>query len=182
VPAPAGAGPAYVNRERIPQELLPYADVFHELTAMVPTERVLPDWIAEFKIWRAEAITVEGVRQAYKEARYSVARPGSLTNMAAACSARPKAGAKWVHTPEWERRANVILLWRIEQGRIRAAEGYRAMDMPFEEPATMRPTIEDIRKDLEGTQKPYTPLPPEQRGPYLDRINKLLPLGKHRRR
>ena len=182
MPDPAGAGPAYVNRERMPPELLPYADVFHELTGLVPTQRVLRDWIAEFKIWRTEAITVEGVRQAYKQARYSVARPGSLTNMAAAYSARPSTGAKATRNPEWERRANEFLLWSLEHGRIWAAEGYKAMNMPFEDPATMLPPMEDLRKELEGAQQEYRPLAPEQRGPFLEQIDKLLPPSKRGRR
>jgi hypothetical protein len=181
VPGPGGAGPAYVNREKIPREFQRYMDIFHELTGLVPTQRVLRDWIAEFRVWHAEGITVEGIRRAHKEARYSIARPGSLTNMAAAFSARREGASKAAADPERERRANEILLWRIEQGRIRAAEGYKAMNMPYEDPATMRPPIEDLRKELEGTQEPCRPIPPEERGHYLDLISKVLPRSKRGR-
>ena len=83
---------AYLNRDRIPASFLAHADLYHELTGQEPTKRVLHDWLATFSDWAAEGIQPEHVRKAHKESqgRFTVLRPGSLTNMAAACKARER--------------------------------------------------------------------------------------------
>ena len=61
-----------------------------------------------------------------------MARPGSLTNMAAARKRQTK-GQREYQPGSILRKvaANEILLGRIQHGRIMTAEGYKAMNMPL---------------------------------------------------
>jgi hypothetical protein len=80
----------YANRDKIPEPYLPLADAYHNLTGQEPTKRVLHDWLQTFSEWQSEGIQPKHVQQAFKEStgRFMVARPGSLTNMAAAFKAK----------------------------------------------------------------------------------------------
>lgn len=91
-PAP---GDHYQNREKIPEPLLPYADVYHELTGQEPVKRVIHEWMHEFSAWQSEGIQPQHVRAAYREAsgKFAILRPASLTNTAAAIRAKARVAA-----------------------------------------------------------------------------------------
>jgi len=168
--------PTYTNREKIPEPYLPYADVYHELTGQVPTKRALHDWLMEFSVWQSEGIGPEHVRQAHKEAagRFTITRPGSLTRTAAALKARPSAPTRKSRDPEWHKRADAILQYRLAEGRRRAAEYYKSQGMPFEDPEAIRPLISDVPRLMAGgpeaDPQAGTPVPEAIR----ERINALV--------
>jgi hypothetical protein len=146
--------PTYLNRDKIPEQFLPFADMFHELTGLEPTRRVLNDWLAEFSVWLSEGIRPEHVRRAHQEAagRFDVLRPGSLTRMAAAIRARRTASPRRSRDPEMHDRAVTILQQNLAGGRRLAAESYKSMGMPFEDPESIRPLISDLPKLMGDTQ------------------------------
>jgi hypothetical protein len=86
--------PAYLNRQKIPEVYLPYADAYHELTGQEPTDRVRQDWVTTFSEMQSENITVAHLRQAHRMAqgKFLVTRPGSLTNLANAIKSKPALG------------------------------------------------------------------------------------------
>jgi hypothetical protein len=140
----------YSNRDRIPEPYLALADVFHEVTGLIPTRTVMTDWLREFSVWLSEGIRAEHVRQAHKEAggRISITRPGSLTRLAAAVKARGRAPGGAVKDADWHRRADEHTERSAAEGRRRAAEWYRSHNMPYEDPETMQPRIEDFPSPL----------------------------------
>jgi hypothetical protein len=161
VVSPPAAAPriTYTNRDRIPERYLELADVFHEVTGLVPTQPVLPDWLREFSVWLSEGIRPEHVRRAHKEAgaRISITRPGSLTRLAAAVKARGRVAGGAVKDADWHRRADEHTERSVAEGRRRAAEWYRSHNMPYEDPETMRPRIEDNPK-LPGVESEGEPV------------------------
>lgn len=83
----------YDNRDKIPEPLLQFADVYVELTGQKPTKRVLFQWIGEFNDWISEGLQPNDIRAAYKHATrpdggFLVGRPGSLTNTAVALKSK----------------------------------------------------------------------------------------------
>lgn len=73
----------YSYRERIPESLLRYTDLYHELTQQEPTKQTLSDWIATAEQWKAEQFDDECIRKAFERAMandgFPVGRMGSLT-------------------------------------------------------------------------------------------------------
>jgi hypothetical protein len=84
------AGRDYRNRDRIPEPVQFYADVYHWLTNQTPSTRTLSDWIGEFYYWQNEDLSVVSIIAAFgrlSDNDILVTRPGSLTNTAAALNA-----------------------------------------------------------------------------------------------
>src|SRR5262245_50689341 len=74
----------YANRERIPEPLLRFADLYNELTGQEPTKTTTSDWVLTFEEWKSEQFTDEHIRAAYQQASdpmrgFHVGRPGALT-------------------------------------------------------------------------------------------------------
>lgn len=73
----------YENRDRIPEVLLPFSDLYNELTGQEPNRRSFTDWIDTFWLWRAEKLTEDAIRSAWAQAQsekgFTVGRPGALT-------------------------------------------------------------------------------------------------------
>jgi len=81
------AGRAYRNRDKIPEPILHYADVYHWLTNQTPSPRTLKDWIQEFWYWDGEGLVGWDIWAAYLRlwnADILITRPGTLTNTAVA--------------------------------------------------------------------------------------------------
>jgi hypothetical protein len=88
----------YENRDKIPEPLLAFSDVYVELTGQKPSKRVLMDWIATFHDWIGEGLQPKDIRVAYQHATrpdggFLVGRPGSLTNTAVALKSKGQASA-----------------------------------------------------------------------------------------
>ena len=108
----------YANRDKIPETLLPFSDVYNELTGQEPTKRVIQDWLMAFSEWQSEGLRVEHIREAYKyanrpEGGFMVARPGSLTNTAVAM--KSKMGIKYKKQEKEVVATNKFIEERIEQ-------------------------------------------------------------------
>jgi hypothetical protein len=114
-----GSKVIYPNREKIPESYLSYADTYHDLTGQEPTKRVLHDWLATFSDWASEGVQPQHLRRAYQESvgRFVVLRPGSLTNMAAACRARERLRSA---RPRDEVRETQLLLAQTDRDKARA--------------------------------------------------------------
>lgn len=87
---------SYQNRDKIPEPLMAYADLYNKLTGQEPTKRVLSDWLLTFSEWQAEGLQLHHIEFAYKyacrpEGGFLVARPASLTNTAVAMKSKAHA-------------------------------------------------------------------------------------------
>jgi len=82
----------YSGRERIPEVLLPFADLYHELTGQECTKRSFTDWVDTFWIWKDEKLQLDDIRMAWAESkdRFVVGRPGALTITAVGCKSKAK--------------------------------------------------------------------------------------------
>lgn len=167
-----GRRATYLNRDKIPEPYLAYADIYHELTGQEPTKRVLHDWLQEFSTWQSEGIQAEHVRTAHRQAsgKFAVLRPGSLTRTAAALKARNKTAAMEPRDPEALRREVAHLQRSLADGRARAAEGYAALKLPCEEPAAMQPSLAQVPV-LYGMEPAPARVPPPDW--FIDRMSKL---------
>jgi hypothetical protein len=92
----------YENRDKIPEPLLAFSDVYVELTGQKPSKRVLMDWIATFHDWIGEGLQPKDIRVAYQHATrpdggFLVGRPGSLTNTAVALKSKGQASAPQIN-------------------------------------------------------------------------------------
>lgn len=78
----------YQNRDKMPEQYLPFADLYHELTGQEPTKRVIQDWMMTFEEWRQERLEPEHIKAAFlksnNEQGFPVGRPGALTITAVA--------------------------------------------------------------------------------------------------
>lgn len=87
----------YENRDRIPEPLLRYADLYNELTGQEPTKRVLTDWIGTFEDWKGEKLEADHIRGAWMQANsergFPVGRPGALTTTAVGIKSKNTKGA-----------------------------------------------------------------------------------------
>ena len=124
----------YDNRERIPQPLLIYADLYHELTGQEPTARTFTDWIDTFSAWKDEKLQPENIRMAWAQAQsdkgFTVGRPGALTVTAVGMKSKAKPASVGLNTE------------RIEQTRIVIEERKAAEATYVPRPANIaRPII-----------------------------------------
>jgi hypothetical protein len=92
----------YENRDKLPEPLLPFSDVYVELTGQKPTKRVLMDWIMTFNDWISEGLQPKDIRAAYQHATrpdggFLVGRPGSLTNTAVALKSKLQTSAPQIN-------------------------------------------------------------------------------------
>jgi hypothetical protein len=88
----------YENRDKIPEPLLAFSDVYVELTGQKPTKRVIMDWLSTFSDWIGEGLQPKDIRAAYQHATrpdggFLVGRPGSLTNTAVALKSKSQVSA-----------------------------------------------------------------------------------------
>ena len=77
----------YPNRERFPEPLLHFADLFNELTGQKPIGNTFTDWIATFEEWKANELEDDHIRASWNQASdpnkgFTVGRPGALTVVA----------------------------------------------------------------------------------------------------
>lgn len=75
----------YKNRDKIPEHLLHYGDLYNALTKQEPYN--VFDWVSTFEDWKTRQLTDEHIRGAWLEANkenggFSVGRPGALTTVA----------------------------------------------------------------------------------------------------
>lgn len=98
---------AYENRERIPEPLLEYADLYHELTGQEPTKRTFTDWLDTFYAWKDEKLQEEHIRMAWAQAQsdkgFTVGRPGALTVTAVGMKSKAKPALPAINAAEVER-------------------------------------------------------------------------------
>jgi len=86
----------YQYRERIPEHLLRYTDLYNELTGQEPTKQTLSDWIDTAETWKDEQFTMESLREAWNYSLddkhgFPVGRPGALTVTARSMKSKGKA-------------------------------------------------------------------------------------------
>jgi hypothetical protein len=86
----------YPNRDKIPPEYLGLCDTYNALTGQEPSKRVLVDWLGTFAEMVTEGIGADDLTAAHamltnRKDPILIARPGSLTNTAAAIRAKRKA-------------------------------------------------------------------------------------------
>lgn len=103
---------AYLNRERIPEPLLGYADLYHELTGQEPTNRTFADWVDTFTAWKDEKIHFNNIRMAWAQAQsgkgFTVGRPGALTITAVGMKSKAKPALPTINTEAIERTQKII--------------------------------------------------------------------------
>ena len=83
----------YPYRERIPEHLLKYTDLYNELTKQEPTRKNLSDWIDTSEVWYNERLDDEHIRAAWQQANsdkngFTVGRMGALTVTARGAKSR----------------------------------------------------------------------------------------------
>ena len=83
----------YLNRDKIPEPYLMFADLYNELTKQEPTKRSIQEWFMTFEEWKAERLQPEHIRAAWQyanrpEGGFPVGRPGALTNTAVAMKSK----------------------------------------------------------------------------------------------
>jgi len=102
----------YENRERIPEPLLVYADLYHELTGQEPTNRSFSDWVDTFEAWRGEKLHPDNIRMAWAQAQsdkgFPVGRPGALTITAVGMKSKAKPALPTINTEAIERTQDII--------------------------------------------------------------------------
>ena len=103
----------YPNRERIPEPLRMYADLYHELTEQEPTKQDASDWIDTFETWKAKKIDPDSIRMAWAQAQdvnhgFTVGRPGALTITAVGMKSKAKIAQPVRSTAQLEQTQNLI--------------------------------------------------------------------------
>ena len=88
----------YLNRDKIPEPYLMFADLYNELTKQEPTKRSIQEWFMTFEEWKAEKLQPEHIRAAWQyanrpEGGFPVGRPGALTNTAVAMKSKALANS-----------------------------------------------------------------------------------------
>ena len=81
----------YKGRERVPEHLLKYTDLYNELTGQEPIN--LSDWILTAEEWKTAKLLPEHIRTAWNMANsdrggFPVGRPGALTVSAIAAKSK----------------------------------------------------------------------------------------------
>jgi hypothetical protein len=102
----------YENRERIPEPLLAYADLYHELTGQEPTKRTFTDWLDTFYAWKDEKLQEQHIRLAWAQAQsdkgFTVGRPGALTVTAVGMKSKVMPALPQINTVEVERTKQML--------------------------------------------------------------------------
>ena len=102
----------YENRERIPEPLLVYADLYHELTGQEPTKRTYTDWLDTMWMWKEEKLQPDNIRQAWAQAQsdkgFTVGRPGALTITAIGMKSKAKPALPSLNTERIEQTKAII--------------------------------------------------------------------------
>ena len=102
----------YENRERIPEPLLGYADLYHELTGQEPTRRTFTDWLDTMWMWKEEKLQPDNIRMAWAQAQsdkgFTVGRPGALTVTAIGMKSKAKPALPELNTERIEKTTALI--------------------------------------------------------------------------
>jgi hypothetical protein len=102
----------YENRERIPEPLLVYADLYHELTGQEPTKRTFTDFVDTFWAWKDEKLQPDHIRMAWAQAQsdkgFTVGRPGALTVTAIGMKSKAKPAMPTLNTEKIEQTRAMI--------------------------------------------------------------------------
>ena len=102
----------YANREKIPEPLLPYSDLYNELTGQEPTGRTFTDWIDTFWAWKDQKLSLDDIRQAWAQAQsekgFTVGRPGALTVTAIGMKSKAKPAIPQLNMAEIERTRKML--------------------------------------------------------------------------
>lgn len=138
----------YQNRDRIPEPLLTYADLYNELTGQEPTKRVISDWLLTFNEWKDEKLTEDNIRMAWAQAQsdkgFTVGRPGALTVTAVGMKSKAKPALPAINA-EAVRRTTAF----IEE---RQAEEVKYVPMPDSVRERMREIrIKKLQEQQHGT-------------------------------
>lgn len=84
----------YPHREKFPEVLTGYADIYVELTGQEPRKPVITDWLETFHEWQGMNLRAGDLRAAHEKLTSSgivVTRPGSLTKTAYALKSQGRA-------------------------------------------------------------------------------------------
>jgi hypothetical protein len=103
----------YEHRERIPEPLRMFADLYNELTGQQPTKTDLSDWIATFEDWKNRTLTPDSIRMAWSQSKderggFTVGRPGALTVTAIGMKSKAMPAMPTLNTAAIERTSKVI--------------------------------------------------------------------------
>lgn len=103
----------YQHRDRIPEVLLPFLDLYHELTGQEPTKTTVTDWIATGWDWKERKLDEDSIRMAWAQAQdvnhgYTVGRPGALTITAVGMKSKAKIAQPVRSTAQLEQTQNLI--------------------------------------------------------------------------
>lgn len=103
----------YEHRERIPEPLRMFADLYNELTGQRPTKTDLSDWIATFEDWKNRTLTPDSIRMAWAQSKderggFTVGRPGALTVTAIGMKSKAMPAMPTLNTAAIERTSKVI--------------------------------------------------------------------------
>jgi hypothetical protein len=103
----------YEHRERIPEPLRMFADLYNELTGQQPTKTDLSDWIATFEDWKNRTLTPDSIRMAWMQSKderggFTVGRPGALTVTAIGMKSKAMPAMPTLNTAAIERTSKVI--------------------------------------------------------------------------
>jgi hypothetical protein len=164
----------YLNRDKIPEPYLAYADTYNVMTGQVPTQRVLADWLSTFGVWKSEGVQAAHIRQAIESSRgrFTVVRPGSLTDTAAALRAKATVSKARGETRGWTEASIAEFQFKLDRSRRVQAEWYMSRGMRCEDPETMRPRIADIPRLL--STEPEEPFSKQATGDVRAKIGELV--------
>lgn len=104
---------SYENRERIPEPILIYADLYFELTGQEPSKRTFTDFIDTFWAWKDEKLQPDHIRMAWAQAQserggFTVGRPGALTITAIGMKSKAKPALPSLNTERIEQTKSII--------------------------------------------------------------------------
>lgn len=107
------AAQKYANRERIPEPLLFYTDLYNELTGQEPTKTDVTDWIATAEDWKAKKLEPDNIRMAWTQAQdvnkgFTVGRMGALTVTAVGMKSKAKPAVAEINSKAVERTQELI--------------------------------------------------------------------------
>lgn len=103
----------YGNRERVPESLRGFADLYNELTKQEPTKQDLTDWIATFEDWKDKKLDESCIRMAWAQSKddrkgFTVGRPGALTITAVGMKSKNMPAMTTINTERIEQTQKII--------------------------------------------------------------------------
>lgn len=103
----------YSNRERVPEALRGFSDLYNELTKQEPTKQDLTDWIATFEDWKDKKLDESCIRMAWAQSKddrkgFTVGRPGALTITAVGMKSKNQPAMTTINTERIEQTQKII--------------------------------------------------------------------------